>query len=165
MGPLDQVPAEATVVKRGNRGESTVAQQIDYRAAFKFLPGAVALLSPDLVILDVSDGYLDAAGRGQDTLVGRNLLEAFPKNPRDPDETGPRDLRASLEYVLTTGLPDLINTTRYDVEDQGRPGKFEERYWTIANVPVRDADGHITMIIHMAQEQTNLVHGARSANA
>jgi PAS domain-containing protein len=153
------------VAKVIESGELTVTQQIDYRAAFKCLPGAVALLSRDLIILDVSDGYLDAAGRGQDTIVGRNILEAFPENVRDPDDTGPRDLRASLESVLTSGLPDFIHTTKYDVEDPGHPGTFEERYWTIANIPVCDADGRPTMIVHMAQEQTNLVHGARSANA
>jgi PAS domain-containing protein len=142
-----------------------VTQQIDYKAAFKCLPGAVALLNPDLVILDVSHGYLDAAGCGADRIVGRNILQAFPENPRDPDDTGPRDLRASLESVLATGLPDFINTTKYDVEDPGHPGDFEERYWTIANVPVCDAAGQTTMIIHMAQEQTKFVHGARSANA
>jgi PAS domain-containing protein len=142
-----------------------VTQQVDYRAAFKNVPGAVALLSPDLVILDVSNCYLDAAGCGPDKIVGRNILEAFPDNPRDPDDTGPRDLRSSLESVLATGLPDFINTTKYDVEDQGHPGEFEERYWTIANVPVCDADGQTTMIVHMAQEETKFVHGARSANA
>jgi PAS domain-containing protein len=139
--------------------------QIDYRAAFKCLPGAVALLTPDLVILDVSDGYLDAAGCGPDRILGRNILEAFPENPRDPDDTGPRDLRASLESVLATGMPDFMNTIRYDVEDQGHPGEFEERYWAVANIPIRDARGQTTMIIHMAQEQTNIVHEARSANA
>jgi PAS domain-containing protein len=142
-----------------------VTLHIDYQAAFKSMPGAVALLSPDLVILDVSDGYLDAAGRGPDQIVGRNILEAFPDNPRDPGDTGPRDLRASLEAVLANGMPDFIDPTRYDVEDPGHPGKFEERYWTIANVPVRDAAGQITMIVHIAQEVTNLVHAARSTNA
>jgi PAS domain S-box-containing protein len=142
-----------------------VTQQIDYRAAFKSMPGAVAMLSPDLVILDVSDGYLDAAGRALDEIVGRNILEAFPANPRDPGDTGPRDLRASLEAVLANGLPDFIDPTRYDVEVPGHPGEFEERYWTIANVPVRDADGQVTMIVHMAQEVTSLVRAARSTNA
>jgi len=142
-----------------------VTQHIDYRAAFKNMPGAVALLSPDLVILDVSDGYLDAAGRGADEIIGRNILEAFPDNPRDPDDTGPRDLRASLEAVLTNRMPDYLDATRYDVEDPGHPGEFEERYWTIANVPVCDADGQIMMILHIAQEVTNLVHIARSTNA
>jgi PAS domain-containing protein len=130
------------------------------------LPGAFALLSPDLVILDVSDGYLDAAGRDRDTIVGRNILEAFPENPRDPgDDDGPRRLRVSLDSVLATGLPDFIDPTRYDVEDAGRPGEYEERYWTVANVPVLGADGQITMIVHTAQEVTNLVHMTRSANS
>jgi PAS domain-containing protein len=61
-----------------------VTHHIDYRAAFKCLPGAVALLSPDLIILDVSNGYLDAAGCGPDRIVGQNILEAFPENPHDP---------------------------------------------------------------------------------
>ena len=138
---------------------------IDYRAAFKSMPGAVALLSPDFVILDVSDGYLDAAGRGPDEIIGRNILEAFPANPRDPGDTGPQDLRVSLETVLANGMPDFLDVTRYDVEDPGHPGEFEERYWAVANVPVRDGDEQIVMILHIAQEVTNLVHVARSANA
>jgi PAS domain-containing protein len=142
-----------------------VTPHIDYKAAFKSMPGAVALLSPDLIILDISDGYLDAAGCAPERLVGRNILEAFPENPRDPDDTGPRDLRASLESVLATGLPDFINATKYDVEDQGRPGEFEERYWTIANIPVCDDRGQTTMIVHLAHEQTNRVHGTQAANA
>jgi PAS domain-containing protein len=142
-----------------------VTQQIDYQAAFKSMPGAVALLSPDLVILDVSDGYLDAAGRRVDDIVGRHILEAFPVNPRDPGDTGPRDLQASLEAVLANGMPDFIDPTRYDVEDPGRPGEFEERYWTMANVPVCDVSGQICMIVHIAQEVTNLMHAVRSTNA
>jgi PAS domain-containing protein len=129
------------------------------------MPGAVALLSPDLVIMDVSDGYLDAAGRRSEEIVGRNILEAFPNNPFDPADTGPQDLQASLEAVLINRMPDFIDPTRYDVEDPGRPGKFEERYWTIANVPVCDAGGQVCMIVHIAQEVTNLVHVARSTNA
>ena len=141
-----------------------MTQHIDYEAAFKGLPGAVALLSPDLVILDVSDGYLDAAGR-EGEIVGRRILEAFPANPADSGDVGPRDLRTSLETVLTTGQPDFIDPIRYDVEVPGHPGEFEERYWTIANVPVRDADGEIMMIVHQAQEVTNVMHAARSSNA
>jgi PAS domain-containing protein len=138
--------------------------EVDYVAAFRNLPGAAALLSPELVILDVSDGYLAAAGRGPDEIVGRNILEAFPVNPQDPDDTGPRDLRASLEAVLATGEPDFMDPTRYDVEDAARPGEFEHRYWTVANMPVRAADGHVSMIIHMAQEVTSVVRIAHATN-
>ncbi len=139
--------------------------QVDYKAAFKNLPAAVAVISPDLVILDVNDRYLDAAGRGSDEIVGRNIIDAFPENPRDPGDTGPRDLRASLEAVLATGMPDFMNLTRYDVEDPGHPGHFEERYWAVANAPVCDAAGEVTVIIHVAQEVTHVVRMARAANA
>ena len=142
-----------------------MAAQIDYKAAFKCVPGAIALLSPDLVILDVSDGYVDAAGRSLEDIVGRNILDAFPENPRDPGDTGPRDLRASLEAVLATGEPDFMNLVRYDVEDVGHPGDFEERYWAVANMPVCAPGGHITMILHMAQEVTPFVRTARVMNS
>jgi PAS domain-containing protein len=142
-----------------------VTQQIDYEAAFKNLPGAVALLNPDLVVLDVSNGYLDAAGREMDEIVGRNIIEAFPVNPRDPDDTGPRELRGALESVLATGMPAFLGPTRYDVEVPSQPGDFEERYWAIANTPVCDADGQVVMIVHMAQEVTHLVHMDRARNA
>jgi PAS domain-containing protein len=142
-----------------------MTSQVDYRAAFKCMPGAVALLSPDLVILDVSTGYLDAAGRTEEEIVGRNILEAFPENPNDPADAGPRDLRTSLQAALDSGLPDFLDPTRYDIEVPGHPGEYEERYWTIANVPVTDADGQPVMIVHMAQEVTDRVHERRSANA
>jgi|SRR5215469_5311013 len=137
---------------------------VDYEAAFKHMPGAVALLSPELVILDVSNGYLDAAGRGPEKMIGRHILEAFPENPIDPDDTGPRDLRASLETVLATGEPDFLNPTRYDVEDAAHPGEFEQRYWAVANMPVCTSDGSVCMIIHMAQEVTPLVHQVDASN-
>lgn len=138
--------------------------QVDYEAAFKHLPGAVALLSPEFVILDVSNGYLDAAGCGLDEILGRNILEAFPENPNDPDDTGPRDLQASLEDVLASREPDFINRVRYDVEDRVHPGEFEQRYWAVANMPVCAPDGQVSMIVHMAQEVTPSVHTALSSN-
>lgn len=138
--------------------------EVDYEAAFKHLPGAVALLNPELVILDASNGYLDAAGCELDVIIGRNILEAFPENPNDPEDTGPRDLRASLETVLASGEPDFLKTVKYDVEDRVNPGEFEHRYWAIANVPICAADGQVSMIVHVAHEVTPSVHTALSSN-
>jgi PAS domain-containing protein len=137
--------------------------QIDYEAAFRNIPGAVALLSPEFVILDVSNGYVDASGRDPEQMIGQNILEAFPENPRDPDDTGPRELRESLATVLASGEPDFMNY-RYDVEDSVHPGDFEQRYWAIANVPCCAADGQVEMIIHMAQEVTPVVRRADATN-
>ena len=139
--------------------------EVDYEAAFKNMPGAVALLSPELVILDVSNGYVDAIGRDPDQLIGRNIIEAFPENPRDPDDTGPRDLRTSLETVLTNAEPDYMSPLRYDVEDPVHPGEFEQRYWAIANMPCRTPAGQVAMIVHMAQEVTHLVRMANASNS
>lgn len=139
--------------------------EVDYKAAFKNMPGAVALLSPELVILDVSNGYVDAIGRDPDQIIGRNIIEAFPENPRDPEDTGPRDLRISLEAVLANAEPDFMSPLRYDVEDPVRRGEFEQRYWAIANMPCCAADGRVRMIVHMAQEVTHLVHMADVSNS
>lgn len=142
-----------------------MTSQVDYEAAFKNMPGAVALLSPELVILDVSNGYVDAVGRGPDQIVGRNILEAFPENPSDPDDTGPRDLQASLEVVLASGEPDFMSPMRYDVEDPVHQGEFEQRYWAVANMPCCADDGQVWMIVHMAQEVTHLVRMANASNS
>jgi len=135
---------------------------IDYREVFRVLPGAVALLTPDGVILDVNDGYLEAAGRELAEVLGRNIFEAFPSNPTDPGDSGQRMLRVSLETVVSTGEQDVMRTVRYDVEDPGRPGEFEERYWFVVNTPLRDADGRVAMIAHKADEITHIVNQARN---
>ena len=135
---------------------------IDYQEVFRVLPGAVALLTPDGVILDVNDGYLEAAGRELAEVLGRNIFEAFPSNPRDPTDSGQRMLRDSLETVVSTGEQDTMRSIRYDVEDPGRPGEFEERYWFVVNTPLRDVDGRVVMIAHKAEEITHIVNQARN---
>jgi len=140
-----------------------VEPEIDYRAAFKKFPGATALLSSDLTIVDVCDDYVEAAGRPAEELVGGNILELFPHNPRDPDDTGQRDLRASLERVLASGERDVMPLTRYDVEEPSKRGLFAERYWAIVNTAVT-AGGHVSMIVHRAEEMTHLIHESRKIN-
>ena len=138
--------------------------QIDYRAVFKSLPGPTALLDPRFVIIDANQSYLETAGRTLDQVVGHNFLDAFPENPADPDDTGPRDLRASLQAVLDSGERDVMNVTRYDTQDPDRPGVFEERYWVVVNAPLCDDVGNVDVIILKAEEVTHLVRQARVVN-
>jgi len=134
---------------------------IDYQAVFRTLPGALALVTPDGVILDVNDGYLDAAGRKREHVLGRNLFELFPENPDDPGDQGPAQLRESFELVVASGEPDAVMPIRYDVEDPGRPGAFEERYWAVINTPVRGLAGQVVMIAHKADEVTHIINQSR----
>jgi hypothetical protein len=51
---------------------------------------------------------------------------------------------------------------RYDVEDPGRPGAFEERYWAVINTPLRSRGGQVMMIAHKADEITHIVNQSRN---
>ena len=135
---------------------------IDYRAVFRTLPGALALLTPEGVILDVNEGFLDAAGRELGQVLGRSLFDAFPENPADPGDHGPAQLRGSLERVVASGEPDVMSPIRYDVEDPGRPGEYEERYWAIINTPMRCESGEVTLIAHKSDEVTHIVNEIRN---
>ncbi|MFG3114790.1 PP2C family protein-serine/threonine phosphatase [Streptomyces sp. NPDC048197] len=130
---------------------------IDYAAVFQALPGAALLLTPDLVIADANEALLRRAGRQRRQVIGHHLFDVFPDNPQDPGATGVRNLRASLERVLATGLTDTMALQRYDVELPGRPGEFEERYWSPVNAPVLDADGQVRLIVHRVEEVTEIV--------
>jgi len=136
-------------------------QRIDYQAVFRILPGALAVLTPDGVILDVNEGFLEAGGRTREQVLGRSIFDAFPQNPLGPGDAGPPRLRHSLRSVADSGEPDVIAPIRYDVEVPGAPGEFEERYWAVVNTPMRDRHGQVTMIIHKADEITHIVNEAR----
>ncbi|KPI33630.1 putative PAS/PAC sensor protein [Actinobacteria bacterium OV450] len=136
---------------------------INYAAVFGALPGMVALLTPDLKYADVNDDFTRLTGRTREQLVGRYLFDVFPDNPNDASATGVRNLKASLERVLTTGERDTMALQRYDVESAERPGQWEERYWSPVNAPVVDADGRVVLLVHRVEEVTALIKARRGA--
>jgi PAS domain-containing protein len=131
--------------------------QIDYAAVFRDLPLPVLLLTPDFVIADANPAYLKVTGRTREELVGRDVFDAFPDNPADPDSTGVRDISASFTRVLMTGKPDAVSLQRYDVEVPGHPGLFVTRYWSPVNAPVFGASGEIVLIVGYVEEMTERV--------
>ncbi len=135
---------------------------IDYREVFRTTPGAMALLTPEGVILDVNDGYVEASGRSREQLLGRNLFDAFPENPDDPGMLGPSQLRDSFEVVVATGERDVIMPVRYDVEDPGRPGRVRGTLLGRHQHPVARPDGRCVMITHKADEVTHIVNHGRN---
>ncbi|TJZ44458.1 PAS domain-containing protein [Streptomyces piniterrae] len=137
--------------------------RIDYAAVFQDLPGAVLLLTPQFVIVDVNEALLRVSGREREHLVGRYLIDVFPDNPGDPEATGSRNLLASLRRVVSTGTTDTMALQRYDVEPPGRPGVFEERYWSPVNAPVLGPDGKVQLVIHRVEEVTELIRARREA--
>ncbi|MBO4272359.1 PAS domain-containing sensor histidine kinase [Microbispora triticiradicis] len=141
---------------------------IDYEAVFKAGQAPSLILTPDLVIVAANDAYLKVVGRTAKDLLGRPLFAAFPPNPGVPPDAGAQgadSLRTSLEQVLTTRRRDFMPLQRYDVEAPGRPGVFEERYWSTVNTPVLGPYGEVLWIILSTEEVTDLVQTLRRSPA
>ncbi|MGI5328830.1 ATP-binding protein [Actinomadura nitritigenes] len=135
---------------------------LDYSAAFDALPVACAVLSSDLVYITVNRAYERVVERGRGQLLGQRIYEVFPGGPSG---SGVQELRASLERALAEGDVDVMPVVRYDLEVPGRPGTFEERYWTAVNAPLPGPDGRPAYVINRVEELTSYVQQLRSAGA
>ena len=130
----------------------------DFRAMFEAAPGLYLVLTPSLDIVAVSDAYLRATMTRRDAILGRGIFEVFPDNPDDPEATGVRNLRASLERVRKDRLADTMPVQKYDIRrPDSEGGGFEERYWSPVNSPVLGSDGVLSYIIHRVEDVTEFV--------
>ena len=130
----------------------------DFQVLFESAPGLYLVLTPALTIVAVSDAYLKATMTKREEILGRGLFEVFPDNPDDPAATGVRNLRVSLDRVLTHRVPDTMAVQKYDIRrPESEGGGFEERYWSPVNSPVLGADGKIAYIIHRVEDVTEFI--------
>ena len=132
----------------------------DFGALFRSLPDRYLVLDPSLRIVAVTDAYAEATMRAPAELVGLHIFEAFPDNPDDPETTGERNLRASIDRVRRTGQPDAMAVQKYDIpRSESDGGGFQERYWSPRNYPLLDDEGKLAYILHRAEDVTALVRG------
>src|SRR5262245_33691902 len=90
----------------------------DFQTLFEAAPGLYLVLLPDApqyTIAAVSDAYAHATMTRREEIMGRGLFEVFPDNPADPTATVMTPLRASLERVLATHVPDAMAVQKYDI--------------------------------------------------
>nr|WTB34514.1 SpoIIE family protein phosphatase [Streptomyces sp. NBC_00830] len=133
--------------------------EIDYAAVFQALPGAIALLTPQLVYADVNEEFLRVVGRTREQVVGRCLRDDFAESPNGPGAALVRNVEASLRRVMETGERDTIELQRYDdMEDPDRSRVRDERYWTMINIPVLGPDGRVALLLHRVEEVSELIH-------
>ena len=85
---------------------------LDFRSLFESVPGAHLVLDRELVIVVVSDAYLRVTMTRREEILGRGLFDVFPDNPDDPEATGVKNLRASLDWVQRDRLPDTMAVQR-----------------------------------------------------
>ncbi|HUQ79709.1 MAG TPA: ATP-binding protein [Gemmatimonadaceae bacterium] len=132
----------------------------DFATLFNATPAAFLVLRPpEFTIIGVNDAYLRATMTDRHVIVGRRLFDVFPDNPDDPNASGVRNLRASLERVVASRRPDRMAVQKYDIpRPAGEGGGFEVRWWSPINTPVVDANGDMTSIIHSVEDMTELVN-------
>lgn len=130
----------------------------DFRRLFEASPSPMLVLSPGFHIDAVNEAYLQATMTTRQGILGRPLFEVFPDNPEVPFLDGTRNLRASLERVIQSRVPDTMAVQRYDIRrPESAGGGFEERYWSPLNVPVFDEHGKVAWIVHRVEDVTELV--------
>jgi signal transduction histidine kinase len=138
--------------------DTSDARPVDYQALFEALPQKYLVIDPDLVIVAVSDSYLQATLTERKAMVGRPLFEVFPDNPDDPATAGARNLKASLTRVLRERTRDTMSVQKYDIpRPESVGGGFEERFWSVANSPVLAADGSLVSIVHAVEDVTEYI--------
>jgi signal transduction histidine kinase/DNA-binding response OmpR family regulator len=131
---------------------------LDYRSLFESAPSLHLVLTPAFEIVAVTDAYLNATMTQRQQILGHHIFEMFPDNPDDPLADGVRVLRASLERVLQTRVPDTMAVQKYDIRrPESLGGGFEERYWSPLNSPVLDSEGSVAYIIHRVEDVTEFV--------
>ena len=136
---------------------------LDFERLFRDAPALLLVLQADaqFTILDATDAYLRATFTERTKIVNHGLFDVFPDNPDDHSATGARNLRASLQRVMTSRAPDTMAVQKYDVRrPDSTGGGFEERFWSPVNSPVLASDGRIRYIIHRVEDVTDYVRGS-----
>jgi PAS domain S-box-containing protein len=131
----------------------------DFRALFEAAPTPFLVLAPpDFRIVAANDAYLRATMTEREAILGRTPFDAFPDDPDEPEATGVRNLRASLDRVLATRRIDVMAVQRYPIRRPAETGgEFEERWWSPINTPVLGMSGEVAAIIHRVEDVTEIV--------
>ncbi|WP_069386998.1 PP2C family protein-serine/threonine phosphatase [Cellulosimicrobium cellulans] len=149
------------------RGDGTAREpagptgKVDYHAVFAALTAPKLVLSPELMILDANEAFLRTVDAPATAVVGRHYLDVFA--PRE--DVGPlvRQVAESFDRVLATGRLEMIGPQRYDMRDA--EGRWSERWWIMTNVPVLDPAGRVSLLVHRAEDVTDIVLARRRIRA
>lgn len=127
-----------------------------WKKIFEAIPFACLVLKPQgpaaFHVVEVNSTYLELTGTTREELLNKNSRDAFPPNP-DHQEYGHDSFLATLEKIMFTGEKKETENLRYDIKNKVT-SKFEERYFTSQNVPIKNESGEVEVILHTTREVT-----------
>ncbi len=127
----------------------------ELRLLFESLPELYLVLSPKLIIVEMTAAYARATLIHRSDAIGRHIFDVFPNDPNDAND-GVRNLRASLDRVLARRAVDAMPIQKYDVRNP-ETGKFEERFWSPINSPILSGTNEIRYILHRVEDVTEFL--------
>jgi PAS domain S-box-containing protein len=134
-----------------------MSDTIDFQSLFDLSPNPYMLLDRELRYVAVNQAYLQVTSSRAEALLGRNVFEAFPHDPDEPDNSSARQLRESFQRVLSGRKPDLLALIRYRIPRQTAGGVVtEERYWSATHTPILDDAGEVAFILQHTTDVTEL---------
>ena len=125
-----------------------------YRTVFTALPVPGLLLDADLVIIDASDSYLRMLDRARPYVVGQHVFDAFPDDSGENEQSA---LATSMRRALETGRPDRLPLLKYAVQADSGSGEFQERWWSVVNIPLLDDDRRAVGLLNAVEDVTQVV--------
>lgn len=127
-------------------------------SVFETVPDLYLILSPELIIYNASNAYLEATLKVRENIIGRPIFEVFPDNPDLINPDGVSNLRFSLEQVLKYKKAHQMEVQRYDVQRPMHLGSgYEEKFWYPTNTPVLNSHNEVDYIVHKVLDVTKQV--------
>lgn len=130
----------------------------EFRIAFDSTPSPAMILDRDLIILACNIAYEGTAHMKRESITGRPAFEVFPGS----DFNQKNLLFKSFTRVLESGKPHHIPHMQYATADPNGSG-YQERHWTVSNIPLLREDGTLLGILHCPADITELTQ-LRQAN-
>jgi len=130
-----------------------------YQDIFNALTYPCFVLEPiggHFLIREANKEYVNALPKESEKLIGMSIPEVFRENPEHLG-TSWEGIHNSLNKALVYGKPDNTEVLRYDLFNC-ETDEFEEAYWQIENIPVKDeTSGMVTFILFIARDKTSEV--------
>ncbi|UZH54585.1 PAS domain-containing protein [Salinimicrobium tongyeongense] len=127
-----------------------------WKDIFEAIPLACLVLRPQergaFIVAEANAAYLEILGRSREELLEKDSRKVFLPNPRIRNY-GNVSFFEILEKVARSGVKEETKNLRYDIKSKDT-GAFEERYFSSQNVPIKNEEGNVEVILHCVQEVT-----------